>query len=135
MPEGGRDMLGKRIIASVFAGVILLKLLALLVSPDKWMGLVAAFLEHSTIVMGTYAVLIIIIGYYVLSSIDLIDLAVVMFLTSLLIGISIIPYSGVLLKAREEILAVGLGKAWYAIVLWGAFAGAVLYRVFSPKRG
>ena len=128
-------MLGKRIIASVFAGVILLKLLALLVSPDKWMGLVAAFLEHSTIVMGTYAVLIIIIGYYVLSSIDLIDLAVVMFLTSLLIGISIIPYSGVLLKAREEILAVGLGKAWYAIVLWGAFAGAVLYRVFSPKRG
>ena len=128
-------MLGKRIIASVFAGVILLKLLALLVSPDKWMGLVAAFLEHSTIVMGTYAVLIIIIGYYVLSSIDLIDLAVVMFLTSLLIGISIIPYSGVLLKAREEILAVGLGKAWYAIVLWGAFAVAVLYRVFSPKRG
>jgi hypothetical protein len=135
MPEGGRDMLGKRIIASVFAGMILLKLLALLVSPDKWMGLVAAFLEHSTIVMGTYAVLIIIIGYYVLSSIDLIDLAVVMFLTSLLIGISIIPYSGVLLKAREEIIAVGLGKAWYAIVLWGALAGAVLHRVFSPKRG
>lgn len=127
-------MLGKKIIASVFAGVILLKLLALLMSPDKWLGLVAAFLEHSAIVMGIYAVLIIIVGYYILSSIDIIDIALVMLLTSLLIGISIIPYSGVLLKSREEILAVGLGKAWYAIVLWGGFAVVVLYRVFSSKR-
>lgn len=128
-------MLGKRILAGAFAVVILLKLLVVLTSPDKWMSLAAAFLEHTALVTGIYAVLIIIAGYYIFSSLDIIDVAVVMFFTSLLVGLSIIPYSGTLLKMREGILTVGLSQAWYAVVIWGAIAVAVLYRVFLHKRG
>ena len=69
-------MTGKKILAGVFAVVILLKLLALLVSPDRWLGLATALLGHSAVVVGIYLVLIVITGYYVFSSIDLIDLAV-----------------------------------------------------------
>jgi hypothetical protein len=128
-------MSGKKILAVIFAVLILVKLLFFLVSPANWLALVGVFLGHRAMVMGLYAVLIVIIGYYVLSSMDLIDIALVMFLTSLLMGITLIPYSAPLLQLSDQITAIGLGRAWYAVVLWGAIAVAVLSRVFSQKRG
>lgn len=127
-------MLGKKILAGVFAAIILIKLLVGLTNPAQWMGLVDAFLGHSALVLGIYGVLIIITGYYVLTTINLIDLAVAMFFTSLLIAVSIIPYASIFLKMREEIASVGLGQAWYAVVIWGGFAVVVLYRVFAQKK-
>jgi len=125
----------KKILATIFAVVILLKLLVGLTSPGKWMGFVQVLLGHHAMVMGIYLVLIVVTGYYVFTSLELIDIALVMFLTSLLVGISIVPYSGELLKLGQEMMSAGLGKAWFAVVIWGAIAVAVLYRVFSHKTG
>lgn len=127
-------MSGKKILAVIFAVAILVKLLFFLAGPANWLGLVGVFLGHSAMVMGLYAVLIVITGYYVLSSMDLIDIAVVMFLTSLLMGITLIPYSTSLLQLSDQITAIGLGRAWYAVVLWAAIAVAVLSRVFSRQK-
>jgi len=127
-------MSGKKILAGLFAVLILVKLLVFFVSPGKWLGLAGVFLGHSVAVWGVYAVLLVITGYYALASMDLIDLAVVMFFTSLLTGITLIPYSGVLLKVGDEIAAIGLGQAWYAVVIWGAFAVAVLYKVLARRQ-
>jgi hypothetical protein len=134
MPQGGEDMAGKKILAAIFAVLILVKLLVFLVSPGKWLGLAGVFLSHSAMVMGLYGVLIVVTGYYALSSMDLIDLAVVMFFTSLLMGLTLIPYSAALLKLSDEITAIGLGRAWYGLVLWGAIAVAVLYKVLARQK-
>jgi hypothetical protein len=127
-------MMAKKILASIFAVVILLKLIIWIMNPGAWMGGVEWLLGHNVLLMSIYLALIIITGYYALSSVDLIDIAVVMFLTSLLVAISLVPYSATLLKLREEIVTVGLGQAWLAVLIWGALAVAVLYRVFSPSR-
>jgi hypothetical protein len=126
-------MSGKKILAGVFAALILVKLLFILISPGKWMGLVTVFLGHYAIIWWVYLALIVITGYYIFSRLDLIDIALVMFFTALLIGVSLIPYSAAWLKVGREIAAVGLGKAWLAMIIWGALAVAVLYRVFSIK--
>jgi hypothetical protein len=127
-------MLGKKILAIFLAAGVLIKLLALVTSPDKWLGLTEVMLGHPAIVTGVYLVLIAISGYYVFTSLDLIDVAVVMLFTSLLVGLSLMPYSAALLKLRGEFVTIGLGKAWPAVVMWGAVAVAIFYRVVASKK-
>jgi hypothetical protein len=127
-------MLAKKILASIFALVVLWKLLIAITNPGLWMGAVEWLLGHNLVLMATYLILLAITGYFVFSSLDLVDIAIVMFFTSILTGISLIPYSALLLRLREEIISLGVGRAWFAVLIWGALAVAVLYRVFSPSR-
>jgi hypothetical protein len=128
-------MSAKKILAGIFAVIILVKLIILVTMPHLWMGAVEALLGHQTPVTAIYLVLLVITGYYVFASLDIIDIAVTMFFTSMLLAVSILPYASVLLKMRGEIMGIGLGKAWLALLLWGALAVAVLYKIFSTERG
>jgi hypothetical protein len=128
-------MLAKKILASIFALIILIKLLVGLTNPHQWLGLTGAFLGHYAVVMAIYMLLLVITGYYIFSSLNLIDIAVVMFFTSLLVSLSLVPYAPLLLKMSEEIAALGIGKAWLAVVLWGGLAVAVLVKIFSKGQG
>ena len=127
-------MSAKKVLATIFAGLILLKLLALLINPDKWLNLSGLLLRHHVILTYVYLALIVIIGYLVFSSLNLIDIALVMFFTSLLTGLTLLPYSSPMLKLGEAMAAVGLGQAWLALVIWGVLAVAVLVRVFAKRR-
>lgn len=127
-------MSAKKVLATIFAGLILVKLLALLVNPEKWLNLSGLLLRHHVILTYVYLALIVITGYLIFSSLKLIDIALVMFFTSLLTGLSLIPYAAPMLKLGEAMAAVGLAKAWFALVIWGALAVAVLARVFSKRR-
>jgi hypothetical protein len=126
-------VLGKKILAGLFAALILAKLIFILISPGRWLDLVGAFLVHYAVVWWVYLVLIVITGCYIFSRLDVLDIALVMFFTSLLIGVAIIPYSAAWLKLGGEIAGAGLGQAWPAMLIWGALAVAVLYRVISSK--
>jgi hypothetical protein len=127
-------MVGKKILAGLFAGLTLIKLAFLLTSPETWLAATQAFLGHSTVVMAIYLVLLVITGYFVFTSLDLIDVAVAILFTSLLVGLTLMPYSGAMLKVGQEIGAIGLGKAWLALIIWVVIAVAVLYRVFAGKK-
>ena len=126
-------MLGKKILAGIFAAIVLSKLILLLIKPNLWIGAAEVLLAHTDLVVGIYLALILITGYFVFSTLDLIDVAVAMFFGSLLTALSILPYADTLFKLREEV-SVGMGKAWLAALIWGALAVAVLYKVFSPSR-
>lgn len=128
-------MLAKRILAGIFAVTILLKLIIGIINPNLWSGAVEALLGQHTLIMIIYLTLLALTGYYVFSNLDLLDLAAAMFFTSLLIAIGILPYAPALLKLREEIISIGIGKAWLAVLLWGALAVAMLYKAFSSGRG
>jgi thiol:disulfide interchange protein len=127
-------MLGKKILAGIFAVLTLIKLAFLLVSPGSWLEATQAFLGHSGIVVAIYLVLLVITGYFIFTSLDLIDVAMVMLFTAALVGLSLIPYTDSLQKLWQEIGGVGFGKAWLAWVIWVVIAVAVLYRVFSSKK-
>ncbi len=127
-------MLVKKILAGSFALIILLKLVFVVTSPQQWMGLAAVFVGHYVLVMAIYLILSVITGYYIFSSLNLIDIALVMFFTSLLTALALIPYSTLLISLNEQIIARGMGKAWLAMLIWGALAVAILFRVFSQNR-
>jgi len=128
-------MLMKRILAGSFALIILLKLVFVVFSPQQWMGFAAVFLGHYELVIVIYLILLVITGYYIFSSLNLIDIALVMFFTSLLMALALIPYTTLFISLNEQIIARGMGKAWLAMVIWGALAVAILFRVFSRNRG
>jgi hypothetical protein len=127
-------MLGKKILAVLFAALVLIKLAFLLISPGQWLGATQAFLGHYTLVMGVYLVLLVITGYFVFTRIDLIDVAVVMLFTGVLLGLSLIPYLATMPKFPEAIMSVGFAKAWPAWIIWAAVAVAVLYRIFGGQK-
>jgi hypothetical protein len=128
-------MLGKKILAVIFAAVILIKLAFLLISPSQWLGATQAFLGHYTLMIAVYLVLLVITGYFVFTRLDLIDVAVVMLFTSILLGLSLIPYVASVPQLPAAIVSVGFAKVWPAWILWAAIAVAVLYRIFAGKRG
>jgi hypothetical protein len=127
-------MLGKKILAGVFAALVLIKLAFLLISPEQWLGATQPFLGHYAIVVGVYLMLLVITGYFIFTSLDLIDVAVVMLFTGVLMGLSLIPYLAAMPKLPEIIVSVGLAKVWPAWAIWAAIAVAVLYRVFASKK-
>lgn len=127
-------MLGKKILAGIFAAAILIKLAFLLTSPDKWLGATQALLGHYSLMVGIYLVLLVVTGYYVFTSLDLIDVAVVMLFTSILLGLSLLPYLASVPQLREAIVRVGLVQAWPVMLIWAAIAVAVLNRIFAGKK-
>jgi hypothetical protein len=128
-------MLGKKILAVIFATAILIKLSFLLINPEGWLGATQAFLGHYAALTAIYLVLLVITGYFVFTRIDLIDVAVVMLFTSVLLGLSMLPYLAAIPQLREAIVNVGLAKFWPGLIIWAAIAVAVLYRIFSGKKG
>ncbi len=125
-------MLGKKILAGIFAALTLIKLAFLLISPEQWLGATQVFLGHYTLMIAIYLVLLVITGYFVFTRIDLIDVAVVMLFTSVLLGLSLLPYLDAQLP--EAILSVGFAKFWPGLLIWAAIAVAVLYRIFAGKK-
>ena len=85
--------------------------------------------------IAIYLVLLVITGYVVFTRVDLIDVAVVMLFTSVLLGLSLLPYLASIPQLREAIVSVGLAKFWAPLIIWAAIAVAVLYRIFAGKRG
>jgi hypothetical protein len=127
-------MRGKKILAGIFAALVLIKIVFGLINPGTWMGISAAFLGHYNLVMGLYLALLVVSGYYVFTSLDLIDVAVVMLFTGTLTGLTLIPYSASMIKLGQEMGALGFGKAWLALLIWVAIAAAVLYRIFASEK-
>jgi hypothetical protein len=128
-------MLGKKILAVIFAAVILIKLAFLLISPASWLGATQGFLGHYNLIVVIYLVLLVITGYFVFTSLDLIDVAVAMLFTGILLGLSLIPYLASVPQLPGAIVRVGFAKVWPAWILWAAIAVAVLYRIFAGKKG
>ncbi|MEW6660707.1 MAG: hypothetical protein AB1424_18855 [Thermodesulfobacteriota bacterium] len=128
-------MSGKRILAGIFAVTILLKLIFLAINPHLWAGAVQVLQAKQTVIMLVYLALLVITGYYAFSSLDLINIAVVMLFTSLLMALTMTPYLSALPKLPEEIISMGVGRAWLPILIWVALAVAVLYKISLPGRG
>ncbi len=71
-------MFAKKLLAGIFAILILVKLAALLINPAGWMSLGRVFLEHHAMITAIYLVLIVLTGFLIFSSLNLIDVALVM---------------------------------------------------------
>jgi hypothetical protein len=120
-----------KILATIFAVAVLVKLIFLVINPNLWMKKIGGLLKNPLMTTAVYLGVATIVGYFVLTRISIIDVAAVMLFTSLLIGLGLAPYSSFLLKMGEEMINKGVGKAWLALVIWGALALWVLFAVLA----
>jgi len=92
------------------------------------------FLEHHAMVTAIYLILIALTGFLIFSSLSLVDIALVMFFTALLTGLTLIPYSAQMQQLGDAMVALGFRQAWLAMLIWAAVAVAVLAKVLSKSR-
>uniref|UniRef100_A0A7C3Z279 Uncharacterized protein n=1 Tax=Desulfobacca acetoxidans TaxID=60893 RepID=A0A7C3Z279_9BACT len=123
----------KKIVAGIFAGLILIKLAFLLAWPEIWLGMAQSLLKHLVMVTVSYLLVLAILGCYIFTRMDIIDVALVMLFTTVLIGLGLLPCAASLQTLTQEIAAVGRDKAWLAWLIWVAIAAGVLHRIFATK--
>ena len=119
------------ILATIFAVLVIVKLTVVTAKPALWMRWAGAMLKNELVATLIYLVLAVIVGYFILAELTVVQVAAVTLWVSMLGGIGLVPYSKILLKSRDELLSVGMRKAWLAILIWAVFAIWVLYAVFT----
>ena len=128
-------MTALEIIATIFAIFVLVKMVVVLIDPQIWMKKVAEpLLGNPRLATTVYGVLAIVVGYYVLTRLYIVDVAAVMLFTALVMGVGMMPYSKALLKIAEEMSATRadlLRNAWLPIVIWTVIALWVLTSVLA----
>ncbi len=122
-------MMAIEVLATMFAVLVLLKLAFIRTNPKVWMNFARSMLRNSSVATLIYFVLAIVVGYFVLTSMTIVQVGAVMLFTSLLMGVGMAPYSQVILKLGEEMLSAGFGKAWLSMLIWAAISIWVLYGV------
>jgi len=118
------------ILAFVFSLVILVKLLMIFIYPEFSLKMAKSAAKNKLFTTILYLVLAAIIGYYLFQSFTIVQIAAIMLFTSLLVGITILPYMEHSIKIKEG-LRGNIKKSWLAILIWFVFAILVLIAVFS----
>jgi hypothetical protein len=120
-------------LATIFAILVLVKLFIVAVNPKLWMKGVESILNNYVFTTVVYVLLAIIVGYFVFQSLNIIQVAAVMLFASMLIGLTLVPYSKEFLTLGKEVIGTRsrmFRKAWLAIVIWAGIAIWTLYAVF-----
>jgi len=123
------------ILATIFAVLVLFKLILSITNPKLRVKIAESFISTNTAVMIiVFLALTAIVGYYMLSSLTIVEVAAAMLFMSGLMGIFFIQYKGIMLKLLRESLKSReefLRKNWLTFLIWAAIAVWVLYVVFS----
>ncbi len=117
------------VLATIFAVLVLVKLVFIRTNLKAWMNFAQTILRNSVAALLVYLVLAAVVGYFIFSSMTIVQVGAVMLFTSLLMGVGLAPYSQVILKVGEEMLTEGMGKAWLSMLIWLCISLWVLYGV------
>jgi hypothetical protein len=117
------------VLATIFAVLVLVKLAFIRTNPKAWMNFAQPILRNSVVALLVYLVLAAVVGYFIFSSMTIVQVGAVMLFTSLLMGVGLAPYSQVILKVGQEMLTEGVEKAWLSMLIWTCISLWVLYGV------
>ncbi len=117
------------VLATIFAVLVLVKLVFIRTNLKAWMNFAQTILRNSVAALLVYLVLAAVVGYFIFSSMTIVQVGAVMLFTSLLMGVGLAPYSQVILKVGEEMLTEGVGKASLSMLIWTGISLWVLYGV------
>jgi hypothetical protein len=117
------------VLATIFAVLVLVKLAFIRTNPKAWMKFAQPILRNSVVALSVYLVLAAVVGYFIFSSMTIVQVGAVMLFTSLLMGVGLAPYSQVILKVGQEMLTEGVEKAWLSMLIWTCISLWVLYGV------
>ncbi len=117
------------LIAILLAAI---KILIILTNPKSWMDIVKTVWTNSTLTGIISLILAVVVLYYLLAELTIIQIFAVMLFFALLAGVTVSAYS-------KEVIALGtkmlkdktiLKKAWLSIIIWIALIVWGLYVLF-----
>ena len=119
------------ILAAVFAILTLAKILILAIKPEALLKASEALLNRRDGMTIVCLILSAVVGYYVLTSVDIVEVAAVMLFTSLLMSLFLLPYYNDVLKIKEFFgrRSEMLRRSWWSLLIWIGLAVWVLYAV------
>ena len=119
------------IMAFVLAVIVLGKILVLAFNPTYLKRASRGMFKNSVIIMGFILVIVVMSGYYLLQSLDIVTIAAVMFFTAMLYSLAILPYSKDVSKLADSFLKKDvLKRSWLSFLIWMGISLWVLYNIF-----
>ena len=122
------------VLATIFAALILFKIFLSIFNPQLRMRMAEGIMNKNPSVLTiSFLILTAIVGYYVLSSLTIVEVAASMMLLSGLLGIFYIQYPEIMTKLIKESLKSRqdfLRKNWLSLIIWVVIAIWVLYELF-----
>ena len=120
------------ILALIFAIAILLKFVILAFNPKSWINASSSILKEGNWMVVVYLILAVVVGKYIFASLNIIQVGAVMLFTSLLMGLTMLPYSNEIIKlGRTMVNKNTLEKAWLSVLIWSILAIWVLFTLFA----
>ena len=116
------------ILSLILAIIIIVKFLVFLTKPD-WLLKVAEIVSHKkSLLNGLFLILVVVLGYFVLSNLTITQVMPGILLGSFLIGAMMVQYPGYLKLAKKMI--TDKKKVWLFWLIWLILACWVLVDLF-----
>jgi|SRR3989344_3284277 len=110
------------VLAVIISLLILIKIgVILLAGPKVWMKVPLFLMKYKQITVLVYSLGVLISGYYLLIFLSVTEVMATVLFASLLLGVSLIPYYDVILKASQKTLLDRrkvLRMFWAQLVFW-----------------
>jgi len=120
------------VMAVLVSVAVLAKILFLVFNPHAWVHLAKIFLKHAAIMRVVYLLLAVLVGYYVFQYLHVVEVAAVVLLVSLIMGMTWLEYPKQMLSVVQDISKADfLRTSFFTLLLWAAFAVWVLASVLN----
>ncbi len=122
------------ILALIFAVAVLGKILVMLVKPKLMVKVVdKMLLKNHPLLALVYLAGAVVVGYYLLQTMTIVELAAATMFVALLIGFSYMAHAKIFAKSAKEFLKGKnpLKKCWFQVIIWVLFAVWVLYTLYA----
>jgi hypothetical protein len=112
------------VMAFIFAIAVLAKIWGAVINPKASLKIVIKALKHKTALTVSYLVLIVVVAVQVFAVLSIEQVASVLLLAALLLGLSLVPYGNTAYKLAKHILGKELvRKEWLSLAIWIGLAG------------
>ena len=122
------------ILALIFAVVVLVKLTVVLINPQAWLKFTGPIWENHNLTLVIYLLASVVVGYFLLQELTIIQISAVMLFASLLISVGFIAYPKLFFSIKKEIVYASgakiLQENWITVVVWGVLALWTLWAIF-----
>jgi len=121
------------VLATIFAVIVLIKVIILFFSPKSILPATKILIKGNAVFKIIYLVLALIVGYYILQSLSIVEISAVFLLYALLIGLVFIPYAKSMInltKAMVKNKTKFLSKNWLIVLIMLIISLWTLYAIY-----
>ena len=117
------------IISLIFAISVVIKLVIFLINPKWMLKAVDLVGKQNKLVLGFTVLSTLVLGYFVLTSLTIIQVIPAIFLGMCLMGIILFQYPKLYVKLAKDVLKER-NKFWWQWLIWLGLSGWIVYTLF-----